>query len=163
MAIIRCFEEWRPELEGAESPIKVITDHKNLEYFTTTKALSQRQVRWSEFLSQFNFRIVYRPGSKAVRPDALSRKPGDRPNKHDTSDDRVKNRLRTVLPPEVFDPEVLAELSKNSPVSAAPLLLPGMDKPIDDLLKEAYQVSNLAQEMIQALEDPNVKCWPKAL
>jgi ABC-type Zn uptake system ZnuABC Zn-binding protein ZnuA len=40
MAIIRCFEEWRSELEGAALPIKVITDHKNLEYFMTTKTLN---------------------------------------------------------------------------------------------------------------------------
>ena len=42
LAIIRCFEEWRPELEGALSPIRVITDHRNLEYFTTTKLLNRR-------------------------------------------------------------------------------------------------------------------------
>jgi hypothetical protein len=37
LAIIRYFEEWRPELEGTSSPIKIITDYQNLEYFTTTK------------------------------------------------------------------------------------------------------------------------------
>ncbi|RAQ93876.1 retrotransposon nucleocapsid protein [Stemphylium lycopersici] len=31
LAIVRCFEEWRPELEGTPSPIKVITDHRNLD------------------------------------------------------------------------------------------------------------------------------------
>ena len=45
LAIVRCFEEWRPELEGTSSPIKVITDHRNLEYFTTTKLLNRRQAR----------------------------------------------------------------------------------------------------------------------
>ena len=30
LAIIRCFEQWRPELEGAGFPIKVLSDHKNL-------------------------------------------------------------------------------------------------------------------------------------
>src|SRR6202162_5509434 len=39
LAIIRTFEEWRPELEGAAHPIAVISDHKNLEYFMTTKQL----------------------------------------------------------------------------------------------------------------------------
>ncbi|KAJ6437084.1 reverse transcriptase [Purpureocillium lavendulum] len=70
LAIIKALEEWRPELQGNASEFEIMTDHKNLEYFTTTKVLNQRQVRWSEFLSQFNFRIIYRPGSKAVRPDA---------------------------------------------------------------------------------------------
>ncbi len=79
LAIIKSLEEWRPELQGCGSEFEIITDHKNLEYFTSTKTLNQRQVRWSEFLSQYNFRIVYRPGSKAVRPDALSRRPPGHP------------------------------------------------------------------------------------
>ncbi|RAL59855.1 hypothetical protein DID88_000484 [Monilinia fructigena] len=66
LAIIKSMEEWRPELQGSQQEFEILTDHKNLEYFTTTKALNQRQVRWSEFLSHYNFRIVYRPGSKAI-------------------------------------------------------------------------------------------------
>ncbi|KAG9590724.1 hypothetical protein KCU77_g7839, partial [Aureobasidium melanogenum] len=69
MAIVRAFETWRPELEGSSSLVKVITDHKNLEYFTTTKQLSQRQARWSEFLSRFDFKIIYRPGKQAYHPE----------------------------------------------------------------------------------------------
>ena len=47
MAIIRCFEEWRPELELTPHPIRVLSDYKNLEYFMSTKLLSRRQARWS--------------------------------------------------------------------------------------------------------------------
>jgi len=50
MAIVRCFEEWRAELESAPHPIQVLSDHKNLEYFMSTKLLNRRQARWSEFL-----------------------------------------------------------------------------------------------------------------
>jgi hypothetical protein len=60
MAIVRAFEEWRPELQSVENPVKVLSDHKNLEYFTTTKLLNRRQARWSQFLSQFNFQNVFR-------------------------------------------------------------------------------------------------------
>jgi hypothetical protein len=42
LAIIRCFEAWRPELEGTDLPIQVLTDHKSLEYFMTTKKLTRR-------------------------------------------------------------------------------------------------------------------------
>jgi RNase H-like domain found in reverse transcriptase/Reverse transcriptase (RNA-dependent DNA polymerase)/Retroviral aspartyl protease len=45
LAIVRCFEGWRPELQGAHYPIHVLTDHRNLEYFMTTKQLTRRQVR----------------------------------------------------------------------------------------------------------------------
>jgi reverse transcriptase-like protein len=169
LAIIKSLEEWRLELQGVTDPFAIVTDHKNLEYFTSTKALSQRQVRWSEFLSQFNFRIVYRPGSKAVRPDALSRKPGDRPAKADLSDDRIKNRLRTVLPPERFDPDMLQELRREISqqedllVAGVDVILPAMDKPIDDVIDQAYTRSDLAIAMLSALRDPLVKRWPKAL
>ena len=37
LTIICAFKEWRPELEGAAEQVQVITDHKNLEYFMTTK------------------------------------------------------------------------------------------------------------------------------
>jgi len=50
----------------------VFTDHKNLEYVNTTKLLNQRQARWAEILSQFNFKIIYLPGEKNGKTDALS-------------------------------------------------------------------------------------------
>ena len=38
--IIRFFKQWRPELEKIRVPIRVIIDHKSLEYFMTTKKLT---------------------------------------------------------------------------------------------------------------------------
>lgn len=45
MAIIRAFEVWRPELDGSTSPVSVVSDHKNLEYFATSKQLCRQQAR----------------------------------------------------------------------------------------------------------------------
>ena len=59
LAIIKAFEEWQPMLEGAGLPIKILTNHRNLQYFMTTKQLSRRQARWSEYLSHFNFVIQF--------------------------------------------------------------------------------------------------------
>ncbi len=59
LAIIRAFEKWRFELKDTLNFIKIIFNHKNLEYFMLIKLFSQRQVRWSEFLSWFNFKIMY--------------------------------------------------------------------------------------------------------
>ena len=75
LAIIEAFREWKAYLTGAEKEIQVITDHKNLLYFTTTKELSRRQARWAEKLARFKFRISYRKGSENNRADALSRRP----------------------------------------------------------------------------------------
>jgi hypothetical protein len=40
MAIVHAFEEWRPELQSIINPMCVLSDHKNLEYFTTMKLLN---------------------------------------------------------------------------------------------------------------------------
>ena len=73
LAIFEAFKSWRHYLEGSASPVDVITDHKNLEYFSTSKVLTHRQAWWSEYLSQFNLVIRFRPGKLGAKPDALTR------------------------------------------------------------------------------------------
>jgi len=75
LTIFKSFKTWRHYLEGSQFCIDVVTDHKNLKYFSTTKMLSRRQARWSEFLSTFNFTIRFRPGKLGAKPDALTRRP----------------------------------------------------------------------------------------
>ena len=88
LAIFDAFTVWRHYLEGSALPIDVVTDHKNLEYFTTTKMLTRRQVRWAEILCHFNLVIRFRPGKLGGKPDALTRrwdvypKEGDRAYSH---------------------------------------------------------------------------------
>ena len=73
LAIFKAFRSWCHYLEGTPLPVNVITNHKNLEYFSTTKMLTQRQARWSEFLSQFSMVIHFRPGHLGAKPDSLTR------------------------------------------------------------------------------------------
>lgn len=75
MAIIEALREWRHYLTGTEYTVKIYTDHKNLTSFATSKELNKRQVRWTEFLADYNFTIIYRKGSENGRADALSRRP----------------------------------------------------------------------------------------
>lgn len=75
LAIVVAFKVWRVYLEGAQQTIIVKTDHKNLTYFTTTKELTRRQARWSEVLSQYDFKIVHCKGTENSQADALSRRP----------------------------------------------------------------------------------------
>ena len=51
LAIFEAFKIWQHYLEGLAYPIDIVTDHKNLEYFSTTKVLTGRQAWWSEYLS----------------------------------------------------------------------------------------------------------------
>src|SRR6204780_654758 len=73
IAIFEAFRIWRHYLDGSAAAIDVVTDHKNLEYFATTKILNRRQARWSEYLCQFNLIVRFRPGKLGAKPDALTR------------------------------------------------------------------------------------------
>ena len=66
LAIFAAFTAWRHYLEGSAIPIDVVTDHKNLEYFCTSKVLTHRQACWSEFLSQFNLVVHFCKGNCQV-------------------------------------------------------------------------------------------------
>ena len=43
LAIFKAFKIWQHYLEGPAYPINIVTDHKNLEYFSMTKVLTWRQ------------------------------------------------------------------------------------------------------------------------
>jgi hypothetical protein len=47
LAIVDSFKAWRRYLEGSLYTVQVFIDHKNLEYFMTTKVLNRRQVCWA--------------------------------------------------------------------------------------------------------------------
>jgi len=74
LSIILAFKDWQVYLEGSLHQTWVFSDHKNLEYFLTTKQLNRRQARWSEFLSAFDFEIHHQSSSLNGRADALSRR-----------------------------------------------------------------------------------------
>jgi len=73
MAIYNALKCWQHYLEGAGTPINVVTDHRNLQYFSTTKVLTQRQACCSEYLSQFNMVICFCPRKLGTKPDTLMR------------------------------------------------------------------------------------------
>jgi hypothetical protein len=102
MAIVCAFKEWCPELEGALYLIQVLSDHKNLEYFMSTKLLNRQQTCWAEYLSCFNFCIVYCPGKAGGKPDTLTRRSGDLPQGGDT---RLIEQQRVVLKPQNLLPD----------------------------------------------------------
>ncbi len=76
LAIRLALGEWRHWLEGASVPFIVWTDHQNLEYIRSAKRLNARQAQWVLFFGRFEFSISFRPCSKNLKPDALSRQFG---------------------------------------------------------------------------------------
>ncbi|KAH9252836.1 hypothetical protein BASA81_009244 [Batrachochytrium salamandrivorans] len=76
LAVVESFKHWRHFLQGGLHPVTVLCDHKNLEYFMTTKKLTRRQARWSLELSEYDFSLTHRPGKLNGRADSLSRREG---------------------------------------------------------------------------------------
>ncbi|KAH9244117.1 hypothetical protein BASA81_018514 [Batrachochytrium salamandrivorans] len=71
LAVVDSFKHWRHFLQGGHHPVTVLCDHKNLEYFMTTKKLTRRQARWSLELSEYDFTLTHRPGKLNGRADPL--------------------------------------------------------------------------------------------
>ena len=72
LAIICSLEQWRLELEGTHSQFQIYTDHKALEYFITTKQLTERQAWWAEALSEYYFTIMYWSDKQNTKADMLT-------------------------------------------------------------------------------------------
>lgn len=146
LAIVKCFEQWRPELEATGIPVSVFTDHKSLEYFMTTKKLTRRQARWAELLSEFNFVITYRPGKQNEKADALTRRPNDKPQ--DESDERQKHQLQTMLPIARLSAEVQQDCGL-APIETDTLT--AEVKTLDDEVAKANLEDDMCNRISQAL------------
>ena len=99
LAIVDALEHWRHLLKGTSTPFTIFSDHRNLLYQKKPEKMTQRLVRWSLFLSEFNFKITYRAGSANGKPDALSRRPDYASNNDDPSSSDIPF---TVFRPENF-------------------------------------------------------------
>ncbi|MDA4119333.1 MAG: reverse transcriptase domain-containing protein [Thaumarchaeota archaeon] len=150
LAIVRSLEHWRAELEGSPHDIQVVTDHKALEYFMTTKSLSARQARWAEILSRYRFKITYAPG-KLNRADPLTRR-------HDTEESAqalVKKdyRQQVMLPPHNIDPRLAPGLEVNA------ITLAVIEPPAD--LIDAVVTANLEDPTLGSTREAAANGKPK--
>jgi transposase InsO family protein len=165
LAVISCLKFWEPELKAC-GPFTIWTDHKNLEYFMVKRQLSERQIRWYETLAKFQFSLVYRPGTEAILPDALSRREQDTLGEEDK-----QSRFRRFLEPDCaanwpdpveegkvevttssvqllatqFDPEPLHETMETAG--------PFQDRQLNGLWQGAVKNDKLYQAVLQAILD----------
>jgi len=116
LAIVEALRHWRVYCEGPKYTVDIYSDHKNLLYWTTTKKLHGRLIRWSETMSAYNFRIHYVKGKENGRADALSRRPDyEEGSKVKPSDALLKVEGDSL----VFNRTIMmAERSISTPISA---------------------------------------------
>ena len=100
LAVHECLKEWRYFLQGGLHPVTILCDHKNLEYFMTTRVLTRRQARWSLFLSEFDFLLTHRPGKLNGKADTLSRRPDFLPSRGE--DNQPDNLVQLIKSSQIF-------------------------------------------------------------
>ena len=105
LAIVESMRHWRHYLEGARHPIQVLSDHKNLTTFMSTKVLNRRQARWAELLADYDFVLIHTPG-KRNPADGPSRRPDYTENQLPTGSLIPSQALR-LLPPTPLTPTPL--------------------------------------------------------
>lgn len=70
--ILYSLRQFRPYIWG-RNDLVVYTDHKPLTFVLSSPSLSSTVHGWFDELSEYNFKVIHRPGILNVVPDALSR------------------------------------------------------------------------------------------
>ena len=73
LAVVTFLREFRVHLLAREFTIR--TDHSSLTWLLRFKEPQGQLARWLEYIFQFKFRIIHRPGKKHGNANALSRAP----------------------------------------------------------------------------------------
>ncbi len=135
-------------------PFIVLTDHRNLQYFMTTKYLSPCQTCWAQFLSEFNFEIQYRSGSKAILLDILNRLLENKPTK--ATDIRLAKRHRILFLLSKLNLQIITELAAQETTILEPMRIFIFDisQSIDQLITKIYQTSISTTKLIQTIQNP---------
>jgi hypothetical protein len=169
LTIIEAFKAWRHYLEGSQHKIEIHTDHKNLCRFLSTKHLTQRQVRWAEWLAPFWIEILHRKGASNPA-DGLSRRPDyeepDRttPARADLTNQRILQRLQNQIDGKAE--RYPTHLMGNAVLDTDPLIPcrypqvmttleeSGTDRSLLDCISDAYPTDPRAQQVVMSMGAP---------
>lgn len=71
LAIVWATKQFRPYLYGRR--FTIVTDHRPLSWLFGVKDPGSRLVRWRLQLEEFDYEVIYKPGTQNTNSDALSR------------------------------------------------------------------------------------------
>ncbi|MCO5580733.1 hypothetical protein L7F22_034603 [Adiantum nelumboides] len=98
LAVLHALDSWKHYL--LETPFILRTDHQSLKYFMALTKLSNKQMRWANFLSRFNFHIAHIADKHNQVADALSRWP-----KVNAVSIAIHNDLSSMIDEYAIDPD----------------------------------------------------------
>ncbi|KAK4700362.1 hypothetical protein P7C70_g5887, partial [Phenoliferia sp. Uapishka_3] len=139
LPIIESYRHWRAYLEGATEPTLIYTDHRNLEFFFSSKVLSRRQSRWYELIAGRNFQLIHRPGRLQGKTDTLSRR----------SDYAIGSKA-SDSPPIIFFSSPSLQIHADH---LDPNPLPVFDEPFPSLRDELLAYQDRDPQIRQVLQD----------
>ena len=148
LAMVKGLQNWRHYLERTLLLVQILTDHKNLEYFSKPRILNRRQMRWLELLTHYFYEIFYRPGSKNCAADALSQRAELRPP--DGEDDQPQ-----CLIPEAKFMELAAletEMTDSDWIELTDVILAALAFSDEAILSEVQAISQDWQDKPEGLE-----------
>ena len=139
LAIIQCLEAQRHFLKGAKDWFEIWTDYKNLEYFMKAQKLNWRQVRWSLYLSRFNFALKHVAGKNIGKADSLSKRVDW------TEGVEQDNENQVMLKEEWLE------------VRAMEQLVEGLEEKIVKIIKEARDKDKEVIKVVEEMKKARVK------
>jgi RNase H-like domain found in reverse transcriptase len=74
LTVVLGLKRWQHLLLGAKHPIKIYTDHKNLQYYRSPRDINRHVARYLPFLMEFVIQLIHKP-RKTMKADPLSRHP----------------------------------------------------------------------------------------
>jgi hypothetical protein len=87
------------------------------------KKLNRRQIKWAEFLIEFEFKIAYQSEKKNDKANSLIKRFEDRSDENDESDDRNKHMHQTILFAKKMNSKIVQKLNDTKKNSDAKLSL----------------------------------------
>lgn len=109
-----------------------------------TKKLNRRQIRWTEFLSEFNFKIKFKFEKQNVKFDALIKKSQNFSKK--TNDEKTKYQKQMMLKSKQLNNEIVKLLQLNNLKSESKNLQKSMNE-LKTLFEKTYQKNSIAKNL----------------
>lgn len=114
LAIIWSLQKLRNYLYTAR--INIVTDHQPLTFALSHKNTNSKMKRWKSILEEYDYALIYKPGSTNVVADALSRYPVslNTTTIHSSLEDDSKLIMSTEAPINSFKNQIFITLDKNN-------------------------------------------------
>ncbi|KAK4698188.1 hypothetical protein P7C70_g8097, partial [Phenoliferia sp. Uapishka_3] len=139
LPIVESYRHWRAYLEGATELTLIYTDHKNLQFFFSSKVLTRQQARWYESIAGRSFQLIHRPGRLQGKTDTMSRR----------ADYATGSKAAESSPVTFFDTPSLQFHANN----LDPIPPPVFDDPFPSLEAELLAYQDRDPRIRQVLQD----------